>query len=375
MTAVQNFIDGKLVDSVGGATMPLVDPATGEQYGTAAVSDEQDIDNAYAAAARAFCGWKRTTPAQRQRALLGFAVEMEKAADALVEAEGRNTGKPNHLTRAVEIAQMLDQTRFFAGAARVLEGKAAGEYQAGHMSWIRREPVGVIGQVTPWNYPMMMAIWKFVPAIAAGNTVVIKPSDTTPVTTVMLAELASEHLPPGVLNVVTGDRVTGAAVVAHPTPQMVSITGSVDAGRAVAASAGAHLKRTHLELGGKAPVMVFPDADIAAAAKGITASGYFNAGQDCTAATRVLGHAAVADDLTAALAEQARAATTTMGRAADDQDAWVPPLNNANQLQRVLSFLDEVPDHAAVAVGGHRQGDKGFYVEPTVIGGLLRMTG
>ena len=210
------------------------------------------------------------------------------------------------------------------------------------------------------------------PAIAAGNTVVIKPSDTTPVTTVMLAELASEHLPPGVLNVVTGDRVTGAAVVAHPAPQMVSITGSVEAGRAVAASAGAHLKRTHLELGGKAPVIVFADADIAAAAKGIAASGYFNAGQDCTAATRVLGHASVADDLTAAMAEQARAATTTMGRAADDEDAWVPPLNNANQLQRVLSFLDEVPDHASVAIGGHRQGDKGFYVEPTVIGGLLQ---
>ncbi|WP_433682081.1 gamma-aminobutyraldehyde dehydrogenase [Nocardia sp. CA-119907] len=370
MTVVQNFIDGKLVDSVSGATMALVDPATGEQYGTAPVSNEQDIDNAYAAAARAFCDWKRTTPSHRQKALLDFADELANAADALVQAEGRNTGKPNHVTAAAEIPQMLDQTRFFAGAARVLEGKSACEYLAGHTSWIRREPIGVIGQVTPWNYPMMMAIWKFVPAIAAGNTVVLKPSDTTPVTTVMLAELAAKHLPPGVLNVVTGDRVTGAAVVAHPTPQMVSITGSVAAGRAVAESAGAHLKRTHLELGGKAPVIVFPDADITATAVGIAASGYFNAGQDCTAATRVLGHAAVADDLTAALAEQAGNATTTFGRTTDDEDAWVPPVNNANQLQRVLGFLDEVPDHASVMTGGHRQGDHGYYVEPTVIGGL-----
>jgi betaine-aldehyde dehydrogenase len=372
MTEVQNFIDGKLVDSVGGATMPLVDPSTGDQYGTAPVSNEHDINNAYAAAATAFSDWKRTTPSQRQKALLAFADELERSAAALVEAEGRNTGKPNHLTMAAEIPQMLDQTRFFAGAARVLEGKSAGEYLTGHMSWIRREPVGVIGQVTPWNYPMMMAIWKFVPAIAAGNTVVIKPSDTTPVTTVMLAELASRHLPPGVLNVVTGDRTTGAAVVAHRTPQMVSITGSVAAGRAVAESAGGHLKRTHLELGGKAPVIVFGDADIAAAAEGIAASGYFNAGQDCTAATRVLGHASVADDLTAALADQARNATTTFGRGTDDADAWVPPVNNADQLQRVLSFLDEMPGHASVAVGGHRQGDHGFYVEPTVIGGLLQ---
>ncbi|HEX9177928.1 aminobutyraldehyde dehydrogenase [Mycobacterium sp.] len=370
MTTVQNFIDGKLVNSVSGATMPLVDPATGEKYGTAPVSNEEDIDNAYAAAARAFSDWKRTTPAHRQKALLDFADEVEQAARALVEAEGRNTGKPNHVTMAEEIPPMVDQIRFFAGAARILEGKSAGEYMEGHTSWIRREPVGVIGQVTPWNYPMMMAIWKFAPAIAAGNTVVIKPSDTTPVTTVMLAEMASKHLPPGVLNVVTGDRVTGAALVAHPTPQMVSITGSVAAGRAVAVSAGGNLKRTHLELGGKAPVIVFPDADIAAAAEGIATAGYFNAGQDCTAATRVIGHAAVANDLTDALAEQARSAATTFGRAADDEDAWVPPVNNANQLQRVLGFLAEVPVHATVAVGGGRQGERGYYVEPTVIGGL-----
>jgi betaine-aldehyde dehydrogenase len=370
VTTVKNFIDGQLVDSVSGATMALVDPSTGEQYGSAPVSNEQDIDNAYTAASKAFKDWKRTTPADRQKALLGFADDIEKASDELVAAEGRNTGKPNHVTRAEEIPPMLDQIRFFAGAARILEGKSAGEYLAGHTSWIRREPVGVIGQVAPWNYPMMMAIWKFCPAVAAGNTVVIKPSDTTPVTTVMMAEIAARHFPPGVLNVVTGDRVTGASLVAHPTPQMVSITGSVAAGRAVAVSAGGHLKRTHLELGGKAPVIVFGDADIAGAAEGIAAAGYFNAGQDCTAATRVLAHASVVDELTAALAEQAKAAETTFGKAADDEDAWVPPVNNVNQLERVLGFFDDVPDHAKIAAGGHRQGDTGFYVAPTVIGGL-----
>ncbi len=227
MTTVQNFIGGELVDSVSGKTMPLVDPTTGEEYTTAPVSGEQDIDNAYAAASKAFADWKRSTPSHRQKAMLDFADDVEKNAQALVEAEGRNTGKPNHVTMAEEIPPMVDQIRFFAGAARMLEGRSAGEYMENHTSWIRREPVGVIGQVAPWNYPMMMAVWKFCPAIAAGNTVVIKPSDTTPVTTVMLAEIAAKHFPPGVLNVVCGDRDTGAAVVAHPTPEMVSITGSV----------------------------------------------------------------------------------------------------------------------------------------------------
>lgn len=370
MTTVKNFINGKLVDSSGGATMPIVDPSTGEKYGTAPLSDAKDVDKAYAAAAAAFTDWKRTTPSARQKALLGFADDVEKHAGDLVKAEGRNTGKPNHVTAAEEIPPMLDQIRFFAGAARILEGKSAGEYMENHTSWIRREPVGVIGQVAPWNYPMMMAIWKFCPAIAAGNTVVLKPSDTTPVSTVMLAEIAARHFPPGVLNVVCGDRDTGAAVVAHPTPQMVSITGSVGAGRAVAASAGANLKRTHLELGGKAPVIVFDDADIAAAAEAIAVAGYFNAGQDCTAATRVLATAKVADELTDALAEQAKGAATTFGRAADDEDAWIPPVNNPNQLERVLGFLADIPKHALVAAGGNRQGDKGFYVEPTVIGRL-----
>ncbi|MCL2454899.1 MAG: aminobutyraldehyde dehydrogenase [Micrococcales bacterium] len=366
---VRNFINGEHADGSGGTT-PLVNPSTGEEYATATLSTAQDVDAAYRAASQAFAGWRKTTPATRQKALLDLADLVEAHADDLVRAEGQNTGKPDHLTAVEEVPPMVDQIRFFAGAARVLEGRAAGEYLAGHTSWVRREPVGVIGQVTPWNYPMMMAVWKFAPAIAAGNTVVLKPSDTTPVTTVMLAELAAKVLPPGVLNVVCGDRTTGAAVIAHPAPAMVSITGSVGAGRAVAVAAGEQLKRTHLELGGKAPVVVFPDADLAAAAEGIAGAGYFNAGQDCTAATRVLAHASVADDLAAALAEQARAATTTYGRPADDEDAWVPPLNNVHQLARVEGFLGQVPDHAQVLAGGSRQGDRGFYVAPTVVSGL-----
>jgi betaine-aldehyde dehydrogenase len=370
MTTVKNFINGEVVDSAAGTTMAIIDPTTGDKYGTAPLSDEQDVDKAYQAAAAAFADWKRTTPSHRQKALLDFADDVERHTKSLVAAEGRNTGKPNHVTMAEEIPPMLDQIRFFAGAARILEGKSAGEYMENHTSWIRREPVGVIGQVAPWNYPMMMAIWKFCPAIAAGNTVVIKPSDTTPVSTVMLAEIAARHFPPGVLNVVCGDRVTGAAVVAHPTPQMVSITGSVAAGRAVATSAGSHLTRTHLELGGKAPVIVFDDADIAAAAEGIATAGYFNAGQDCTAATRVLAQSGVARELTEALAEQAKGAATTFGRPAEDEEGWIPPVNNPSQLERVLSFLLEIPKHAIVAAGGNRLGDKGFYIEPTVIGNL-----
>ncbi len=370
MTQVQNFINGEYADATSGETSPLVDPSTGESYGTAGISNEADVDRAYQAASAAFADWRRTTPAARQKALLDFADDVERSADELVAAEGRNTGKPEHVTKAEEMPPMVDQIRFFAGAARVLEGKSAGEYMEGHTSWVRREPVGVIGQVTPWNYPMMMAIWKFVPAVAAGNTVVLKPSDTTPVTTVMLAEIASRHLPPGVLNVVTGDRGTGAAVVAHPAPQMVSITGSVAAGKAVAVSAGERLKRTHLELGGKAPVMVFADADLAKAAEGIAVAGYFNAGQDCTAATRVLVHSSVAADFAAALAEQAGEAITTHGREAGDEDAWVSPVNNQSQLDRVLAALDKVPGHAQVVAGGERQGDTGFYVAPTVISGL-----
>ncbi len=248
----------------------------------------------------------------------------------------------------------------------MLEGRATAEYMKDHTSSIRREPIGVVGQVTPWNYPLMMMVWKIAPALAAGNTVVLKPSDTTPASTTLFAEMAQEFLPPGVFNVVCGDRDTGRAVVEHPVPQMVSITGSVRAGMAVAGSAAAQLKRAHLELGGKAPVVVFDDADIAAAAEGIAAAGYFNAGQDCTAATRVLAGPGVHADFVSALTEQAR--NTKTGQ--PDDDVLYGALNNQNQLDRVTGMVGRLPDHASIDIGGSRQGDKGFFFSPTVISGL-----
>ena len=304
--AVSNVVGGREVPAADGRTMDLVDPSTGEVFGTAPLSGPEDVDAAVRAAADAFEGWRDSTPSERQRALLRIADAIEARGEELVAAESRNTGKPVQLTLDEELPPALDQIRFFAGAARLLEGRSAGEYMKDHTSYVRREPVGVCAQVTPWNYPLMMAVWKFAPALAAGNTVVLKPSDTTPVSTVLMARIMQEFLPPGVLNVVCGDRDTGRALVGHPTPQMVSITGSIRAGREVAAAAGGQLKRTHLELGGKAPVIVFDDADLELAAEGIAGAGYFNAGQDCTAATRVLAAPRIHDDFVAALAEQAR---------------------------------------------------------------------
>jgi betaine-aldehyde dehydrogenase len=331
------------------------------------VSGPADVDRAMQAAATAFEKWRDTTPSERQRALLRFADAVEARADELVAAESRNTGKPLGLTASEELPPAIDQIRFFAGAARLLEGRSAGQYLAGYESYVRREPIGVVAQVTPWNYPLMMAVWKIAPALAAGNAVVLKPSDTTPVTSIMLAEIAAEFLPAGVFNVITGDRDTGRELVRHPTPQMVSITGSVRAGMEVASSAAADLKRTHLELGGKAPVVVFDDADIEAAAAGIAEAGYFNAGQDCTAATRVLAGPRVYRDFVAALAEQAKGTRTG---AADDEDVLYGPLNNARQLDRVSGFLDRLPDHATLDAGGSRQGDRGYFYSPTVVSGL-----
>jgi betaine-aldehyde dehydrogenase len=325
------------------------------------------VDAALRAAAAAAGGWRDTTPAQRSLALLRFADAIESRAEQIVAAECRNTGKPVALTMAEEVPPLVDEIRFFAGAARILQASAAGEYLAGHTSLIRREPVGVCAQVTPWNYPMMMAVWKFAPAIAAGNTVVLKPSDTTPVSTLMLAEIAAEFLPPGVFNVICGDPATGRALVSHDIPQMVSITGSVRAGMEVARAAAEGLKRVHLELGGKAPVIVFDDVDVEKTAAGIAGAGYFNAGQDCTAATRVLAGPAVADSLTSALAEQARG--TTVG-GLDVPGADYGPLNNPVQLSRVQGFLQRRPGHAEVLAGGHRVGDRGYCFAPTVVAGL-----
>jgi betaine-aldehyde dehydrogenase len=352
---------------VDGATATLVNPATGQPFAQAPLSTGADVDAACQAAARAFESWGDATPSERGRALLRIADAIEERGEELVRLECENTGKPFQLTMDEELPPMVDQIRFFAGAARVLSGLSTGEYLAGHTSMIRREPVGVCAQVTPWNYPMMMAVWKWAPALAAGNTVVLKPSDTTPVTTLKMAEIMAEFLPPGVFNVVCGDRGTGAALVSHPIPAMASITGSVRAGMAVAEAASRDLKRIHLELGGKAPVIVFDDADTEAAAEMIAGTGYFNAGQDCTAATRVLAGPGIHDDFLSALAEQARSTTT----GAPDEDVDYGALNNADQLARVSGFVQRAPDHAEIVVGGKPE-DRGggYFYGPTVIANL-----
>jgi betaine-aldehyde dehydrogenase len=364
---LRNFVNGEHADAEDGRTSEVVDPSTGEAYARAPLSGPADVDAATNAAQDAFESWRDATPQERSLALLRIADAVEARAEELVQAECRNTGKPLGLTRDEEIGPMVDEFRFFAGCARLLEGRSAGEYMADHTSMIRREPIGVCAQVTPWNYPMVMATWKIAPALAAGNTVVLKPSDTTPVTTLMLAEIAAEFLPPGVLNVVCGDRDTGRALVGHRIPQMVSVTGSVRAGIEVARQAAETLKKVHLELGGKAPVIVFDDADVEKAAQGIAEAGYFNAGQDCTAATRVIAGPGVHDDFVAALAEQARAMKVGPP---SDEDAFYGPLNNATQLERVSGFLDRTPAHAEVVAGGGRVGDRGYFYAPTVVSGL-----
>jgi betaine-aldehyde dehydrogenase len=366
-TEITNFIGGSRVPATEGRTSELVDPSSGDVFATAPISGPADIDAALDSAARAFESWRDATPSDRQRALLRIADAIEERAEELVAIESQNTGKPRELTMSEEIPPMCDQIRFFAGAARVLEGKSAGEYMEGYTSFVRREPVGVCAAVTPWNYPAMMAVWKWAPAIAAGNSMVLKPSDTTPASTVWMAEVMAEFLPEGVFNVVCGDRDTGAALVSHPTPAMVSITGSVGAGIAVAKAAADDVKRVHLELGGKAPVVVFDDADLELAAENIALAGYFNAGQDCTAATRVLAGPRIHDDFVAALGDQAR---NTRTGPPDDGEVLYGPLNNVNQLEHVSGLVDRAPDHASVVAGGHRQGDRGFFYEPTVIDGL-----
>ncbi|GAA2996332.1 aminobutyraldehyde dehydrogenase [Actinokineospora diospyrosa] len=364
---VRNLINGESRDSVAGATTELVDPCTGEVFDTAPLSTTDDVDTAYRAAADAFEIWRDTTPAQRQEALLRCAAALELRADEFVATECRNTGKPISMTRTEEVLAAVDALRFFAGAARLLPGVAAAEYTPGHTSYVRREPVGVIGQVAPWNYPLLMAVWKIAPALAAGNTVVLKPADSTPATATLLGELVAEHMPPGVLNVVCGDRDTGRAVVAHPAAAMVSITGSTRAGIEVARTAADRVARTHLELGGNAPVLVFADADLAAAAEGIIAAGFFNAGQDCTAASRVLVAESVREEFTALLVERASRVHTGP---ISDESADYGPLNNVEQFARVRSVLDSLPDHAQIRTGGAVVGDRGYFLAPTVITGV-----
>jgi betaine-aldehyde dehydrogenase len=364
---LQNFINGKSVDSASGEVTTLINPATAQPFATAPKSNAADVDKAMKAASNAFMDWRDSTPSERQRALLKIADAIESRADEFVAIESENCGKPMGLTASEEVPPMVDQIRFFAGAARNLEGKSAGEYMKGMTSFVRREPIGVCAQVTPWNYPMMMAVWKWAPAIAAGNTVVLKPSDTTPASTVFMAQIMSEFLPDGVINVITGERETGAMLVDHATPAMVSITGSVRAGMEVAAGAAKSLKRVHLELGGKAPVVVFNDADLAAAAEGIAIAGFFNAGQDCTAATRVLVQEGVYDEMVKLLADQA---TNNIAMGMPSEDVLVGPVNNKNQFERVSGFISRVPSHARVVAGGAPANMAGYFIPPTVIADL-----
>ncbi|TDL46578.1 aminobutyraldehyde dehydrogenase [Kocuria rosea] len=365
---LQNYVDGAFVDAHGTGRIDVVDPATGTTVAVSPVSDATDVDRAFAAARAAFRSWKRTTPSERQLLLLRLADALEAHSDELVEAQHRNTGQPRQMIADEEIAAGADNLRFFAGAARTLEGKAAAEYLGGHTSYVRREPVGVVAQVTPWNYPLLMAIWKLGPALAAGNTVVLKPSDTTPESTLVLARLIDGIFPAGVVNVLLGDGSTGALMTGHRTPAMVSITGSVRAGRAVALAAAQNLTRGHLELGGKAPAVVFADADLPAAAKALVEFGTFNAGQDCTAVTRVLVQDSAHDEFVRLLAAAARDIVTGDP---DESKNFYGPLNNARHFEDVCRKLAELPEHASVVTGGKPvAGSPGYFFEPTVVSGV-----
>jgi betaine-aldehyde dehydrogenase len=365
---LKNFIDGEFVDPAEGQTEPVLNPATGEVIAQAPLSSGADVERAVAAARRAFPGWSTATPGERSLALLKLADAIEEHADELTELETDNAGKPIAAFRDDEIPFIVDNLRFFAGAARDLEGRAAGEYVSGYTSMIRREPIGVIGQITPWNYPLMMAAWKIGPALAAGNTIVLKPAETTPITTLKLAEYAAEALPKGALNVITGHGDTaGQALVTHEQVDMVSLTGSVETGKWIARNAADTLKRVHLELGGKAPVVVFDDVDMSTALETIAATGYYNAGQDCTAATRVLASAKIHDDVVAGLVEQAHGLVLGDTRS---PDTTLGPLNSSRQRERVEGFLERRPEHAEIATGGNEPDGPGFFLEPAVVAGL-----
>jgi betaine-aldehyde dehydrogenase len=364
---IKNFIDGEERPASDGKSESILNPATGQPIATAPLSGEADVDAAVKAAGRAFGEWSETPPGERAQALLRIADALEGDADELCRLESLNVGKPIEAMRE-EIPFLVDNLRFFAGAARCLEGRATGEYTHGYTSMLRREPIGVVGQIAPWNYPLMMAIWKIGPALAAGNTVVLKPSEQTPLTAARMAKLASEYLPKGVLNVIFGHgEPTGAALVRHPDVAMVSLTGDVGTGKEVARAAAATLKRLHLELGGKAPVVVFDDADLEAVVEGVKVAGYFNAGQDCTAASRVLAGARVHDDFVAGLAEAA--GSLKMGDPSDSETE-LGPLVSAAQRERVTGFLGRAPGYAETVTGGKTPDGGGFFLEPTVIAGL-----
>ncbi len=365
---LQNFIDGEFVDSADGRTEPVLNPANGEEIAQAPLSSAADVDKAVRVARRSFDEWAGMTPGERSLALLRIADSIDAHAEELAQLEAIDAGKPHDAVLNDELPVAADNIRFFAGAARILEGTAAGEYMSGYTSMIRREPVGVIGQVAPWNYPLLMAIWKIGPALAAGNSIVLKPAETTPMTTLRLAELCAEHLPKGVLNVITGHGdPAGQALVTHPEVDMVSLTGSVDTGKWIARAAADTLKRVHLELGGKAPVVIFDDADLETALETIAGTGYYNAGQDCTAATRVIAGPKVHDDVVAGLATQAQG--LVIGDTLSS-DTTLGPVNSQRQRERVSGFIERKPGHAEVVTGGRNADRDGFFYEPTVVAGL-----
>ncbi|EGT0641096.1 gamma-aminobutyraldehyde dehydrogenase [Citrobacter werkmanii] len=367
MKTLKHFINGQYVAGGSEETFELVSPVDGETYALSPNASTAEVEQAYSAAEAAFSIWRKSTPAQRQIALLRLADEIERNVERLVNAQSQETGQLRHFIEKEEIAASCDAIRFFAGAARCLEGKAAGEYSAGYTSTIRREPLGIVGQVTPWNYPFMMAVWKIAPALAAGNTVVLKPSDTTPVSTLLLAELAAPLFPRGAFNVVLGKASTGSLVVSNPKASLVSITGSVRAGLQVAASAAANLTRAHLELGGKAPAVVFADADMDKAIATIVTAGFFNAGQDCTAATRILVEQSVYAEFLGKLVQKTK--SIKFGPP-EDQDALYGALNSRNQLEQVKGFIERLPAHAKIETGGRAGSGPGFYFEPTIVSGL-----
>src|SRR5213080_2476376 len=364
----KNFVGGEWVDAVEGGTMEVVNPATGETIAEVPSGTQADVDRAVEAAKKALPEWLETTPGERAEALLKLADAIDEHTDELAELESQNVGKPLAYAKD-ELPVCSDNFRFFAGAARVLEGKSAGEYMRGYTSWLRREPIGVVGGIAPWNYPLMMAVWKMAPALAAGNVQVLKPSEQTPLTTLRFAQLAADILPAGVLNVITGDGVpAGEAIVKHPQVRLVSLTGDVETGKIIARTAADNLKRVHLELGGKAPVLVFDDADPAAVAEGIKIGGYWNSGQDCTAASRVVAGPKIYDKLLEALVPAVE--SLHVGDPAEGDEIEMGPVISKAQQERVLGFLERAKGGGKVLTGGDTNGSRGFFVKPTVVAGV-----
>jgi 1-pyrroline dehydrogenase len=360
----QNFVGGEWVDAVEGDTAEIINPATGEPIGEVPQGSEADVDRAVEAAKRAWPDWREATPGERAEVLLKLADLIDEHSEELAQIESQNVGKPLSYARD-EMPVCADNIRFFAGAARILEGRASGEYMKGYTSMIRREPIGVVGQIAPWNYPLMMAVWKFAPALAAGNVSVLKPSEQTPLSTLRFAQLAADAIPAGVLNVVTGDgEPVGAGIVRHPDVRLVSLTGDVATGKEVARAAAETLKRVHLELGGKAPAIVFDDADPAQVAEAIKIGGYWNSGQDCTAASRVVAGPKIYDRLLEELIPAVE--SLNVGDPAESDDVEMGPVISRAQQDRVLGFLDRAKG-AKVLTGGGTNGDRGFFVKPTVV--------